>query len=124
MYKIAILRVWCAVVVLIGTAVGAAAQSVDLTLFAGKAFPIYDERLTFRPSTPSVPGVDISVDGSPVITADGGAVFGGALAFEFGVLGIEGRLDATEVDGYGPGPRVLRPERTDGRFERNQGGLQ
>ena len=96
-YKTAVFRIWCAAFVVLGTSVGAAAQGVDLTLFAGKAFPVYDERLTFRPSTPSVPGVDISVDGSPVITADGGAVFGGALAFEFGVLGIEGRLDATEV---------------------------
>ena len=50
-----------------------------------------------RPSTPTVPGVDIDVVGSPLIKADGGPVFGGALAFEFGVLGIEGRLDATEV---------------------------
>ena len=44
-----------------------------------------------------MPGVDISVVGSPLIKADGGPVFGGALAFEFGVFGIEGRLDATEV---------------------------
>jgi hypothetical protein len=73
------------------------AQGFDLTLFAGKAYPVYDERLTFRPPVPSVPGVDITVDGSPLIEADGGAVFGGALAFEFGILGIEGRLDATDV---------------------------
>jgi hypothetical protein len=44
-----------------------------------------------------VPGVDISVVGSPLLDADGGPVFGGAFAFEFGILGIEGRLDATEV---------------------------
>ncbi len=75
----------------------AEAQGVDVTFFLGRAFPIYDERLTLRPSTPTVPGVDISVVGSPLIEADGGPVFGGALAFEFGVLGIEGRLDATEV---------------------------
>jgi hypothetical protein len=41
--------------------------------------------------------VDVSVDGDPSVTADGGLVFGGAVAFEFGVFGIEGRLDATDV---------------------------
>ena len=75
----------------------AEAQGWDLTFFVGKAFPTYDERLTLRPSTPTVPGVDVDRGGSPLIKASGGPVFGGALAFEFGVLGIEGRLDATEV---------------------------
>lgn len=73
------------------------AQGVDLTVFLGRAYPIYDDRLTLRPSVPSLPGVDISVAGTPEIRADGGPVFGGALAFEFGVFGIEGRLDATNV---------------------------
>jgi hypothetical protein len=86
----------CALIVLAGSA-RAAAQGVDLTLFVGRAFPVYDERLTLRPPTPNVPGVDVSVIGSPLIKADGGSVFGGALAFEWGVLGVEGRLDATEV---------------------------
>jgi hypothetical protein len=90
-------RAVCAVSVLLGIGGRAEAQGVDLTFFLGRAFPIYDERLTLRPSSPTVPGVDISVVGSPLIEADGGPVFGGALAFEFGVLGIEGRLDATEV---------------------------
>jgi hypothetical protein len=75
----------------------ATAQGVDLTVFVGRAYPIYDERLTLRPSSPSFPGVDISVAGSPVLRAQGGAVFGAAFAFELGVFGIEGRLDATEV---------------------------
>jgi hypothetical protein len=90
-------RAVCAVSVLLGIGGRAEAQGVDVTFFLGRAFPIYDERLTLRPSSPTVPGVDISVVGSPLIEADGGPVFGGALAFEFGVLGIEGRLDATEV---------------------------
>jgi hypothetical protein len=90
-------RAVCVVTVLLGLGGRADAQGVDLTFFVGRAFPIHDERLTLRPSTPTVPGVDISVVGSPLIEADGGPVFGGALAFEFGVLGIEGRLDATEV---------------------------
>ena len=73
------------------------AGQVDLTLFLGRAYPVYDERLLIRPSTPSLPGVDVTVSGDPVIRADGGLVFGGALAFEAGIFGIEGRVDGTEV---------------------------
>jgi hypothetical protein len=73
------------------------AGQADLTVFLGRAYPIYDERLTIRPSAPSLPGVDIDVSGDPVIRADGGLVLGGALAFELGVLGIEARVDGTEV---------------------------
>jgi hypothetical protein len=94
---ITVARAVCVASVLLGMDGRAEAQGVDLTFYVGQAFPIYDERLTLRPSNPTVPGVDIGVVGSPLIKADGGPVFGGALAFEFGVLGIEGRLDATEV---------------------------
>jgi hypothetical protein len=87
----------CAIVALAATARGALAQGVDLTIFAGRAFPTYDERLTLRPSNLSVPGVDVTTVGSPVLRADGGPVFGGALALELGIVGIEGRLDATDV---------------------------
>lgn len=73
------------------------AQVVDVTVFTGRAFPIYDERLTLRPGTPSFPGVEITVPGSPLIRADGGPVYGAALAIDFGMAGIEGRLDATDV---------------------------
>jgi hypothetical protein len=71
-------RMVCAVVVLLVGGEHAAAQGFDLTFFVGRAFPIYDERLTLRPPTPTVPGVDVSVVGSPLIEADGGPVFGGA----------------------------------------------
>ena len=73
------------------------ARQVDVTFFLGRAYPIYDERLTIRPSAPSLPGVDVNVAGNPVISADGGLVLGAALGFELGVLGIEGRIDGTEV---------------------------
>lgn len=73
------------------------AGQMDLTLFLGRAYPVYDERLTIRPSVPSLPGVDVSASGDPVIRADGGLVVGGALAFELGVLGIEARVDGTQV---------------------------
>lgn len=87
----------CAALALTGTVTRAAAQGLDLTVFGGRAFPIFDERLTLRPSSPSLAGVDITVEGWPVLRADGGPVFGAALAFEVGIFGIEGRLDATEV---------------------------
>jgi hypothetical protein len=90
-------RAACVVGVLLSSSGSAAAQGFDFTVFLGQAFPIYDERLTLRPPTPSVPGVDVTVDGSPLVEADGGLVFGGALAFEWGIFGIEGRLDATDV---------------------------
>jgi hypothetical protein len=92
-----IMRTCCVVIFLLASTQRAAAQGFDFTVFVGRAFPIYDERLTLRPSTPTVPGVDISTVGQPVIEADGGPVFGGALGFEVGILGIEGRLDATDV---------------------------
>ncbi len=97
MFNSSVARAVCAVSVLLGVGGRADAQGVDLTFFVGRAYPIYDERLTLRPPNPTVPGVDIDVVGSPLIEADGGPVYGGALAFELGVLGIEGRLDATEV---------------------------
>ena len=70
----------------------------DLTLFLGRAFPAAEDRLVLRaPGVPSLPGVDITASGTPEIRADGGSVFGAALALEAGVIGIEGRLDTAEV---------------------------
>lgn len=86
-----------AVVGCLALAPQAYAGQIDLTLFLGRAYPIYDERLTIRPSAPSLPGVDISVPVEPVIRADGGPVVGGALAFEVGVIGVEARVDGTDV---------------------------
>jgi hypothetical protein len=71
------------------------AQGVDLTLFVGKAFPTYDERLTL--TIPPISGADFTTLESPLIRADGGSVFGGALALEWGILAVEGRLDSTAV---------------------------
>jgi hypothetical protein len=86
-----------AVLVLLVSVRPVSAQRIDLTFFVGRAFPIYDVRLTLRPPAPTVPGVDVTVVGSPLIEADGGPVFGGAFAIDWGVFGIEGRLDATDV---------------------------
>ena len=75
----------------------ASAGQFDLTLFLGRAYPIHDERLTLRPPVPSLPGVDITVTGAPVVRAEGGLVLGGALAFERGLIGVEARLDGAGV---------------------------
>jgi hypothetical protein len=83
--------------VLPGTIEPAAAQSIDLTVFGGLAYPLYDERLTLRAPSPSLPGVDVTVSNDPVLRGDGGPVVGGALAVEFGILGIEGRVDSVDA---------------------------
>jgi len=82
---------------ILGAVESARAQGGDLTLFVGAAYPVYDERLTLHPSAPSLPGTEITVTGNPELRAAGGLVAGGALAFELGVLGIEGRLDSTAL---------------------------
>lgn len=87
----------CAVVALLSAPQRAWAQRTDLTIFGGLAFPTYDERLTLRAGTPSLPGVEVTVAGDPVLRADGGPVFGAALALEVGLFAIEARLDATDV---------------------------
>lgn len=73
------------------------AQGIDVTLFGGLAYPLYDERLTLSPANPSIPGVEITSISTPVLSADGGAVVGGAVALEFGILALEGRLDSVEA---------------------------
>jgi hypothetical protein len=85
------------VTVCLSVASPAEAQQIDVTVFLGRAYPVYDERLTIRPSVPSLPGVEVGVSGDPLIRADGGLVVGGALAFELGIVGIEARIDGTEV---------------------------
>jgi hypothetical protein len=91
--------VFCSIVLIVALAMAqrASAQGIDVTFFLGQAYPVYDERLTLRPSVPSIPGVDVSVAGTPEIRADGGLVLGGAIAFEVGLLALEGRVDATDV---------------------------
>jgi hypothetical protein len=84
-------------IALMGSAQPAAAQVVDLTVFGGLAYPLYDERLTFTPASPSLPGVDVTVANAPVLRGDGGLVLGAAVAVEFGILGIEGRLDTVDA---------------------------
>lgn len=84
----------CAVIILLAPPAWASAQGLDLTIFTGVAYPLYDERLTLRPGALVIPGVEVTSASSPVLRGDGGPVFGGALAFELGVLGIEGRLDS------------------------------
>jgi hypothetical protein len=81
----------------VGVAAEARAGQVDFTVFLGGAYPVHDERLTIRPTVPSLPGVDISVAGDPVIRPAGGLVLGAALAFEVGIVALEARVDGTQV---------------------------
>jgi hypothetical protein len=75
----------------------ALAQSVDVTLFLGRAYPVYDERLRFAPSLPALPRVSVTEQGQLEIVTEGEGVFGAALAVDVGVFGIEGRYDATDI---------------------------
>jgi hypothetical protein len=84
-------------VILAATSNRVFAQSVDLTLFLGRAYPTFDERLRFAPSLPALPRVSVTEQGRLEIVAEGEAVFGAALGIDFGVLGIEGRFDATDM---------------------------
>jgi hypothetical protein len=79
------------------TAAPAVAQGFDFTVFAGVAYPLYDERLTFRPGDLTIPGVEVTSAIPPELKGDGGAVFGAAFTFELGILGIEGRLDSVDA---------------------------
>lgn len=69
----------------------------DLMFFLGRAFPKSDDRLTFPLPAPSIPGVDVTVNGRPRLVTNGGPTFGGAIAAEAGVIAIEGRLDAPSI---------------------------
>ncbi len=69
----------------------------DLLIFLGRAFPKSDDRLTFPLPPPSIPGVDVTVNGTPRLETDGGLTFGGAVTAEAGVIGIEGRLDSPRI---------------------------
>ena len=92
------LRLPAAVLAVLLLAPQPAAAGWDLSLFVGRAYPTDDDRLVLRvPAVPPVEGLDIQASGTPELRADGGPVFGGALAWEVGVLGLEGRLDITDV---------------------------
>src|ERR1043166_6199078 len=77
----------------------------DLLFFLGRAFPKSDSRLTFPLPPPSIPGVGVTVTGTPKLETAGGVTFGGAIAAEAGVIGIEGRFDSPKIGFNLPGPR-------------------
>lgn len=81
-------------ITLLGMMSQASAQGFDLTVFTGLAYPLYDERLTVRAGDPRITGVDITAAEPLVLRGDGGAVFGAALAYEVGRVGIEARVDS------------------------------
>jgi hypothetical protein len=74
----------------------AVAQHLDVTVFGGAAFPVFDGRLAVRATgVPPLPGYDVTASGVPELRLDGGGAFGTAVALDFGLLGIEGRWDGT-----------------------------
>ena len=44
---------------LFATTSRSAAQGIEVTVFTGLAYPLYDERLTLRAGNPSIPGVEV-----------------------------------------------------------------
>lgn len=86
-----------ALVILAGLPAPGSAQEIEGTLFTGLAYPRYEERLAVRTGTPTIPGVNITVGLEPELRGDGGAVFGGSLAAQWGAFGLEGRLDTVGV---------------------------
>jgi hypothetical protein len=87
------------------------AQHLDVTVFVGAAFPVFDGRLVVRATgVPRITGYDVTASGTPELRLDGGGVFGTAVAVDFGVLGIEGRWDGTRVGFDATGARYdVRP---------------
>lgn len=78
------------------TAARVDAQDVDIAVFAGRAFPTYEERLAIGASSP-FPGVDVTVESAPLVRAEGGALFGAAAAVQFRRFGVEARVEAADV---------------------------
>lgn len=75
-----------------------ASAQVEVSVLAGRSFPTHEERFRLRAgSVPSLPGVEITESGRPELRVDGGPVFAAALAIHAGPIGIEGRIDLTEV---------------------------
>ncbi|HUF48935.1 MAG TPA: hypothetical protein VMM93_14045 [Vicinamibacterales bacterium] len=84
-------------VVLVAATPRPATAGWDLMLFLGRAFPTLEERLTFNVPTPTFPGVDVNVIGSPILAPAGGMTIGAALTVEAGVVGLEARFDSVAL---------------------------
>ena len=80
----------------------------DVTLVGGVAFPTYSQQFTLTVPSFPLPGLEVRAEEDLTLDARGGAVFGGAVAFEFTpVLAIEGRLDSTAIDLRSSGARYV-----------------
>ena len=91
----------CAACVLLWP-LSASAGSVDLTAHFGLAFPTYHQSFSYDPGVPgTIPFSFVTVRQTGVfqLDAEGGSAFGAALAWQFaGPLGLEARIDTTDVD--------------------------
>jgi hypothetical protein len=80
----------------------ASAGELELGVFAGRAFPTYEQTFTYNPGDFSVPiplpGIQIAQQGTFQLSAKGGLSIGASLAyFPADVFGLEARLDAVSV---------------------------
>lgn len=79
----------------------AAAGVLEVTVHAGPSFPTYSQTFSYDPGTVTlpIPFATVRQTGVFQLEAKGGLSFGGALAWQFaGPLGLEARIDTTDVD--------------------------
>jgi hypothetical protein len=79
----------------------ARAGGVEISGFAGYAFPFYSQSFAYDPGPINVPipGVSIDQSGAFELKAKGGPAFGGAIAFyPSETVGFELRVDRAEID--------------------------
>jgi Outer membrane protein beta-barrel domain len=86
----------------------AAAGELELGVFAGRAFPTYEQTLNYNPGSFSppipLPGISIAQQGTFGLSAKGGLAIGASLAFfPADVFGLEARVDTVGVRGDATG---------------------
>ena len=83
-----------------GLARGAAAEGWQLTVSAGKVFPLYSQMFEYDPGTlaPPIPGATLEQRGVFTLDARGALAFNVALARDLGRhAALEARLDTADV---------------------------
>ena len=94
------MRLLLATCLVAGLARGAAAEGWELTVTAGKVFPLYNQMFEYDPGTlaPPIPGATLEQQGVFTLDARGGLALNLALARDLAAhVAIEGRLDTADV---------------------------
>ena len=94
------MRLLLATCLLAGLARGAAAEGWELTVTAGKVFPLYNQTFEYDPGTlaPPIPGATLEQRGVFTLDARGALALNLALARDLAPhVAIEGRLDTADV---------------------------